>query len=93
MPVRRTLILADKWTLEMLRTPALWSAVETMASMLIKRGEITNVDGELTDLVEQYHPYTPKFYQLPRWSSRLNLRPAENDSNDNEPSIAAARNS
>jgi hypothetical protein len=79
MPVRRILILADRWTLDMLRIPALWSAVETMASTLIKRGKITNVDGELADLVEQYHPYVPKFYQLKKWNPRLCIRPAEED--------------
>jgi hypothetical protein len=79
MPFRRTLRLADRWTLEMLRIPALWSVVEFMAGKLIEKGEITNENGELSDLVNMLYPYVPKFYELRRWNPRLYIRPAEEE--------------
>jgi len=67
MPANRILKLADKWTLEMLRMPAVWNAVETVAGKLIKQGEIAH--DELYDLVDD--SVYPNIKALPKWRRRL----------------------
>ena len=72
--VYRILNLADKWTLEMLRIPAVWKAVETIAGKLLEQGQITNMKGELSAMADKYCSDVPKFYNLPKWKRRISLK-------------------
>lgn len=75
MPVNRIIKLADKWTLEMLRMPAVWNAVETVAGKLIKQGEIAHE--ELYDLVDDSD--YPWIFALPKWRRRFSFTPGEEE--------------
>jgi hypothetical protein len=75
MPVNRILKLADKWTLEMLRIPAVWKAVETVAGKLIKQGEIAH--DELYDLVDD--SVYPNIIDLPKWRRRFSFTREEKE--------------
>lgn len=77
LPVQRILKEADKWTLEMLRIPAIWNAIETIAGKLLKQGEITNTEGKLSAMVDKYYFDVPKFYNIPKWKRRLCPTPRE----------------
>ena len=70
MPVHRILKLADKWTLEMLRIPVIWSAIEAVASKLIEKGTITNENGELSTIADEFCSDASAIY-LPKWRRRL----------------------
>ncbi len=69
MPVNRILKLADKWTLEMLRMPAIWNAVETIAGKLIEQGEIANVNKELSAII--YGSNFPSIFCFTKWKRRF----------------------
>jgi len=71
MPVHSILKVADKWTLEMLRIPAVWNALETVACKLIKQGKITIVDGELSTIAHEYYSNAPYSFFPAKWMRRL----------------------
>lgn len=73
MPINRIINLADKWTLEMLKIPAVWNKVEIVAAKLIKQGEIK--EDELDDLL--FDKNFPTCYHLPKWKQRLLPKPGE----------------
>jgi len=67
MPPSRILTLADRWTEDMLSIPAVWGAVETLASLLIARGELGGE--EAYSLVHGLG--VPWVYSIPKWRRRL----------------------
>ena len=67
IPINRIINLTDKWTLEMLKIPAVWNKVETVAAKLIKQGEIK--EAELNDLL--FDKSFPTCYHLPKWRRRI----------------------
>lgn len=72
MSADRILNLADKWTMEMLAIPDVWSAVETLANKLLEQGEIKGE--ELEDMVytlERGGFKIPYYLTLPKWRRRL----------------------
>ena len=69
MPVSRILTLADKWTLEMLQIPAVWNAVETVATKLIEKGEITDGSEDYNSIM--YNTNCPNAYSFIKWRRRL----------------------
>lgn len=71
-PAQRILNLADKWTLEMLRIPAVWNVVETVGNALIERGEIAGED--LYDMVS-FDCQT--CFHIPKWRRRMCPKPGE----------------
>ena len=72
----RILNLANKWTLEILRMPAIWKMVETVADKLIKRGEIRgNACQKLSH--RAWDSGFPSVYKLPKWKRRLLPKPGE----------------
>lgn len=75
MPVNRILNLADKWALEMLRIPAVWNKIETVAGKLIEQGEITDENEELFDIA--YDSNFPSIYNLAKWKQRVLFKPWE----------------
>jgi len=78
MPASRILNLADKWTLEMLRMPAVWSVVKNVAEKLIKEGEIKGDSlEELTCIA--YDSSFPNIFHLIKWKRRLLIKPGELD--------------
>lgn len=76
MPVNRILNIADKWALEMLRMPAIWNVVETVAGKLIEQGEITDEIEELLNLAYDDANF-PSVYHLPKWKRRILPKPGE----------------
>lgn len=60
--------LTANWTLEMLKIPAVWSAIETLAEILVSRGEIVDYD-EITQLVHDLN--VPTMRDLPKWIRRI----------------------
>jgi hypothetical protein len=77
MPVQRILKLADKWTLEMLRMPAVWNFVETVAGKLIEQGEI--MTGGIDDIMDECCADFSSVYHLTKWRRRLFYKPGELD--------------
>ena len=72
MPVNRIINLADKWTLEMLRIPAVWNVVETVADKLIKQGKIKrNACHKLSEMADDSN--FPQILELKKWKRRLFL--------------------
>ena len=72
----RTLNLASKWTLEMLRIPAVWNIVATVADKLIKRGEINgNACEKLLNMA--WDSEFPSIHNLPKWKRRIFPKPGE----------------
>jgi len=67
MPTSRILRLADRWTLEMLRIPAVWNIVETVSSMLVERGDLTSDD--LEDIA--WNENTPTIFMDTKWMRRV----------------------
>lgn len=67
MPPSRILRLADRWTLEMLRIPAIWDIVETVSDGLLQHGELTADD--LEDIM--YDSMVPRIYTNPKWRRRV----------------------
>lgn len=74
-PAHQILNLAEKWTLEMLRIPAVWNVVETVGNALIERGEIS--DDDLYDMTESFG--CPTCFHIPKWRRRLLTKPGEMD--------------
>lgn len=65
MPASRILRLADRWTLEMLKIPAVWNIVEVTRKRLLEHGELTF--DELEDLT-----WTCQWiYDNPKWRRRV----------------------
>ena len=73
MPAHRILNMAEKWTMEMLRIPAVWNAVEIIAGKLIKQGRIAAED--LDGIA--YDKTIPSIYNLPKWRRRIWFKPEE----------------
>ena len=69
MPEARIHRLARGWTLEMLRIPEIWHAVETVAELLISKGEITNDKNELSDLIDFLN--VKSIFMIPKWKRRI----------------------
>ncbi len=66
----RILGMTAGWTLEMLKMPAVWNAVETIAEILISKGEITNENIEIfSDLRRTLN--VPMVMKMPKWSRRI----------------------
>jgi hypothetical protein len=75
MPAHRILKLADKWTLEMLRIPAVWNAIETVANILITKGNIKSKEiSNLSDGLE-----VPPYLFIPKWRRRFSFTRSELD--------------
>ncbi len=66
MSASRILRLADRWTLEMLRIPAVWNIVEVTHQRLLEHGELT-LD-ELEDLAWNGQQ---TIYDNPKWRRRV----------------------
>lgn len=78
MPANMILNLANKWTLEMLKIPAVWNVVEIVADKLIKQGKITtNACQKLSGMA--YDSNFPKICELTKWKRRLFPKPGELD--------------
>ena len=80
MPVNRILKRADKWTLKMLRIPAVWNAIETVAGKLLEQGEITDLDGtdgKIDAMIDKYCSNVPKVLDLPKWRRWIFPKPKE----------------
>jgi hypothetical protein len=69
MPEARIHRLARGWTLEMLRIPEIWHAVETVAEVLISKGKITNDKNELSDLIDFLN--VKSIFMIPKWKRRI----------------------
>ena len=69
MPEARIHRLVRGWTLEMLRIPEVWNAVETVAELLISKGEITNDKNELSDLIDFLN--VKSIFVIPKWKRRI----------------------
>ena len=61
--------MTAKWTLEMLRIPAVWNAVETIAEILISKGEIPNENEEMSNLRKILN--VPSAMNIPKWFQRI----------------------
>lgn len=66
MPASRILRLADRWTLEMLRIPAVWNIVEVTRKRLLENGELTF--HQLEDLTWNYEE---SIIGKPKWRRRV----------------------
>jgi len=69
MPAYKILSKAYKWTGEMLKIPSVWNAVETVAKILLSKGEINNKNEEITDL--RFSLDVPRYFKFPKWKRRL----------------------
>jgi len=69
MPDYRILFMAAKWTLEMLRIPAVWNAVEKVTELLMSKGEITNENDEISNLIKTLN--VPRAENMPKWRRRI----------------------
>ena len=68
----RILIIAFKWTLEMLRIPSVWNLVETTAKVLLSKGEVTLGNREISKLI--YDPNFTTIYDIPKWKKRIAVK-------------------
>lgn len=66
MPASRIIRLADRWTLEMLRIPAVWNIVEVTRKRLVEHGELTF--HELEDLAWDCKE---TIHHIPKWRRRV----------------------
>jgi len=69
MPKERIHRLAQMWTMEMLRIPEVWNAVETVAEILISKGEITRENDEISNLIMTLN--VTNIYRLAKWRRRI----------------------
>lgn len=67
----RILGMTAQWTLEMLRIPAIWKAVEVIAAMLISEGEITTDGNEEVFFNLRKELDVPQAMDMPKWSRRI----------------------
>lgn len=67
----RILGMTGQWTLEMLRIPAIWDAVEAIAAMLISQGEITTAGNDEVFSNIQKDLDVPQAMKIPKWFRRL----------------------
>ena len=67
----RILGMTAQWTLEMLRIPAIWKAVEAIAAMLISKGEITTYENEEVFFNLRKELDVPQAMNMPKWSRRI----------------------
>lgn len=67
----RILGMTANWTLEMLHIPAIWNAVETIAEMLISKGEITTDGNEEVFFNIRKELNVPRVTKIPKWSRRI----------------------
>jgi len=65
--IGRILYQAERWTIEMLAIPEVWSTVERLANMLLERGTITDRD-EICDACDDIACLG---LTLPKWQRRL----------------------
>lgn len=67
----RILGMTAQWTMEMLRIPAIWNAVEAIAAMLISQGEITTAGNDEVFSNIRKELNVPRAVKIPKWSRRL----------------------
>jgi hypothetical protein len=67
MKARRILKLAEKWTIEMLTLPEVWSTVDRLAGLLLARGKIDDFE-EIIATCREIHGLS---FRLPKWKRRL----------------------
>ena len=69
LPQYRIMSRAAKWTMEMLKIPEIWNAVEKVANILLAKGEITDENNEISDLIVSLN--VPHIKNLPKWNRRI----------------------
>ncbi|MEN6373681.1 MAG: hypothetical protein ABFD75_02730 [Smithella sp.] len=69
MPPNKNFQVLKKWTLEMLRIPAVWNIVETMADKLIEQRTIMHDD--IYKIIADLD--CPCIFDLPKWRRRLSI--------------------
>lgn len=72
-PAHRVLELAATWTEEMIAMPAVWTAVERIAAMLLESGEIDDID----EICKVCNGIIDGAHRLPRWRRRIYFTAAE----------------
>jgi len=65
----RILSQAAKWTLEMLRIPAVWNIVKNTVKILLQKGEVTSRNREISKIIND--PDFLNIYNIPKWKRRL----------------------